>query len=117
MTNKELFIAEIENKLNEINLSEGAKAYFDSLKAAPAEKPELTENGKKILKDMQDNKDNCNNIFKSKDIAERLFVASRSVSGAMKKLITEGFVKKVGTDPVVYSLTDKGASKEIIFDN
>ena len=92
----------LEGKSTDVNSIEDIN-NFDKLKA--------------VVEDMQDNKDNCNNIFKSKDIAERLFVASRSVSGAMKKLITEGFVKKVGTDPVVYSLTDKGASKEIIFDN
>lgn len=115
MTNKELFIAEIENKLETLQLSEGAKAYFEALKSqAPAkEKTELTENGAKILKFMQDSRNDYNNIFKSRDIAEGLFVSSRSVSGAMKKLITEGFVEKIGTDPVVYALTDKGANKEV----
>lgn len=38
---------------------------------------------------------------------------SRSVSGSMKKLITEGFVEKIGSDPVAYAITEKGKNKVI----
>ena len=48
-----------------------------------------------------------------RDIAEALFVSSRSVSGAMRKLVTDGFVEKIGQDPVMYSLTEKGKNIEI----
>ena len=51
--------------------------------------------------------------LKSKEIAEALFVSSRSVSGAMRKLVTDGFVEKIGQDPVMYSLTEKGKNIEI----
>ena len=53
-------------------------------------------------------------MWKAKDIAEGLFISSRGVSGAMRKLVTDGYVEKVGQDPVIYSLTEKGKIVEII---
>jgi DNA-binding MarR family transcriptional regulator len=74
---------------------------------------EMTENGSKILKYMQSNEDKYNNLFTSKEIGEGLFMSSRSVSGSMRKIIVNGFVEKVGKDPVTYSLTDEGRNKQI----
>lgn len=73
----------------------------------------MTENGSKILKYMQSNEDKYNNLFTSKEIGEGLFMSSRSVSGSMRKIIANGFVEKVGKDPVTYSLTDEGRNKQI----
>ena len=53
-------------------------------------------------------------MWKSRDIAEGLFIASRAVSGAMRKLVTDGYVEKVGQDPVVYTLTELGKNIEIV---
>lgn len=75
----------------------------------------FTENGIKILKCMQENEEKYMNIFKAKDIGEILFMAPRSVSGSMKKLINEGYAEKVGVNPVAYGLTDAG--KKYHFDN
>jgi predicted transcriptional regulator len=47
-------------------------------------------------------------LWKSKDIAEQLGLASRSVSGTMRKLVNDGFCDKIGKDPIVYTLTEKG---------
>ena len=44
----------------------------------------------------------------AKAIAEGMGVSSRSVSGAIRKLVNDGFVEKVSTDPVLYSITAKG---------
>lgn len=74
---------------------------------------DLTENGAKVLKYMQENYQKCNNNFKSKEIGEGLFVSSRSVSGSMKKLITEGYVNKIGSDPVTYEISQKGIDKNL----
>jgi predicted transcriptional regulator len=52
-------------------------------------------------------------MWKARDIAEGLFINSRAVSGAMRKLVTDGYVEKIGQDPVVYSLTDNGKNIEI----
>ena len=49
-----------------------------------------------------------NNILTSKIIGEGLFMGSRSVSGSIRKLISDGYVEKVGSNPVTYSLTNDG---------
>ncbi len=122
MTKKDAFINMVEEILDVIEISslrhedygfDMAMDYFEELKEnkASTNKIELTENGAKILAYMQENSHKYNNIFKSKEIAEGLFVSSRSVSGSMKKLITEGFVEKVGSNPTSYSITDKGKER------
>ena len=73
------------------------------------EKPLLSDNGKPILKFMQTTMEKG----KAKDIAEAMFISSRSVSGAMRKLVTDGFVEKIGEDPIIYCITEKGKNIEI----
>ena len=87
------------------------KAYIDALTDKKNEKPELTESGTLVLKWLQLAPVG---IYKAKDIAEGMFVSSRTVSGAMRKLVSDGYVEKVGQDPVIYSLTEKGKTVEII---
>ena len=50
------------------------------------------------------NKDKFNNQFKAADIAEGLGVVPRSVAGSMRKLVNDGYIKKIGEKPNVYSL-------------
>jgi DNA-binding MarR family transcriptional regulator len=108
MTKKEKFIAEIEEALNtSLTLSTGAQAYFEELKASKAAGP-VTETGIKILQYMQENTTKYLNLFTAKVIGEALFMNSKSVSGSMRKLVTDGYVKKEGTNPVTYSLTENG---------
>ena len=52
-------------------------------------------------------------MLKAKDIAEAIAVSSRQVSGAMRKLVIDGYVEKIGQDPIVYAITDKGRSLSI----
>ena len=47
-------------------------------------------------------------MWKAKDIAERMGISSRGVSGAMRKLVSDGFCEKIGENPIVYKLTEKG---------
>lgn len=68
----------------------------------------MTENGLKVLSWMQENVENMTNVFTSKEIAEGLFTTGRSVAGSMRKLVNEGFVEKIGKDPVQYALTEAG---------
>ena len=115
MSKKETFIAEIEDILaHGTTLSEDAMTYFTALKgAADKEKPAFTENGKAVLQFMQENKETYNNLFKAKEVGEGMNITSRTASGAMRKLVTDGFVEKVGQDPVMYALTEKGRNIEI----
>jgi predicted transcriptional regulator len=52
-------------------------------------------------------------MWKARDVAEGLFISSRAVSGAMRKLVTDGFVEKVGESPVIYSITENGKNINI----
>ena len=103
----------IKNCKESIEMPEEVKKYLEILKASGSsaiEKPLLTENGKMILEFLQErNKD----AFKAKEIAEALFVSSRTVSGSIRKLVTDGFVEKIGTDPAVYTITEKGKELDI----
>lgn len=94
-------------------MPEGAQKYFDAMKSAPEkEKPMFTDGGKQILKYMQENHP-VGETVTAKVVAEGMGISSRSVSGAIRKLVTDGFVEKVSTDPVMYGLTSKGAEVEI----
>lgn len=114
---KEKFIEMVEKFIKDMDVDEYSKyhdaiTYFEIFKSEKEkEKPEFTENGLKILKYMQDNFNNFNNIFKAKEIGEGLFMSSRSVSGSLRKLVTDNYVEKIGNNPSIYSLTEKGKEK------
>ena len=91
-------------------MTENVKAYLEALADKKNEKPEVTDNGKLILKYLQDAPAG---IYKAKDIADGLFVSSRNVSGAMRKLSADGFVEKVGESPALYTITEKGKNYKI----
>ena len=120
MTKKQKFIEVIQKEIfdrddiyceNYPDDWEDLKAYWDAFKGKEeVEKPMFTDNGKLILKYMQEHVTDMP-MGKAKDIGEGLFISSRAVSGAIRKLVTDGFVEKIGQDPVVYALTEKG--KEI----
>ena len=117
MSKKQEFINFIEMVLNENKideLPENVRLYWDAFRGADenGEKPLFTDNGKLILKFLQEHQDTP--MWKARDFAEGLFISSRAVSGAMRKLVTDGFVEKVGENPVIYSITDNG--KNIIID-
>lgn len=116
MSKKQEFIeyveAVIRGQEEPLEMTENVKLYWEAFKGKEeAEKPLFTDNGKLILQHMKDN----TNIpmWKAKDVAEGLFISSRAVSGAMRKLVSDGYVEKVGQDPVVYTLTEKGINTEI----
>lgn len=116
MTNREKFIEEITAILtaksgdpSEI-LSDGALAYWEELVNGKASMGGMTETGEKVLNFMLENEKTYSNVFSAKGIGEGLFVSSRVVSGALRKLVTDGYVEKTGQNPVSYSLTDTARS-------
>ena len=95
-----------------------ALTYLEALKISEdKEKTGFTENGRLVLDFMQKNREDFNNLFKAKDVGERMGISSRTVSGAMRKLVTDNFVEKLGSSPTVYSLTNKGIEVKIEVDN
>ena len=100
-----------EEKKTESN--EEAKIYWEALKIKEEnEKPIFTDKGKILLKYMQDNPNELG--WKSKDLSEEVLISSRGVSGAMQKLVSDGYVEKIGQNPIIYILTEKGKVVEII---
>ena len=118
MSKKQEFIKFVEEIMDAANVSEAdmpenVKLYWDVLLVSSLEvdKPLFTDNGKLIMKFLQDHQETS--MWKARDVAEGLFISSRAVSGAMRKLVTDGFVEKVGQDPVIYSITEKGKNIDI----
>ena len=115
MTKKDEFIKYVEDLIdgNHYEMNENVRLYWEAFKGkAEEDKPLFTDNGKLILQYLKDNQ--TTPMWKAKDIAEGMFISSRTVSGAMRKLVSDGYVEKVGQDPVIYSLTEKGKTVEII---
>lgn len=116
MSKKNKFIEEIKNKIassgkdsKQFFTSEDALDYWNSLQlSGDNEKPRFTDNGKLVLSYMQEHKEDFNNLFKAKDIGEGLSISSRTASGALRKLVSDGYVERMGESPVVYSLTKEG---------
>ena len=126
MNKKDMFIAMVEELIGDFNrktevgsVEENyaeALAYFNAFKTSveTKEKVQFTDNGKLILKTMLENLDDKQNMFKAREIAEMAFISSRSVSGSIRKLVTDGYVEKIGADPIIYAVTDMG--KEVVID-
>lgn len=113
---KECFIKEIDYFINNgiITLSNESMIYFEALKITDnKESIKFTENGKKILLWLQENSENYNNMLQSKQVAEGLQISSKTASGAIRKLVTDGYVEKLGEKPNIYSLTSKGAEVKV----
>jgi|GEM_PF-2052035 len=129
MTKRENFIAEITTLMNSARdcqemlfeeLSSDALEYFEELKSSKETVSKavvgVTEKGKPILKYMQENCESFNNAFKSKNIADGLFISSRIISGSLRKLVTDGYIEKIsdeGVSPIVYAVTSKGLAEDL----
>lgn len=117
MSKKQEFINYVKDLIDvtseyPVPMSEDARLYWEAFCGTnDVEKPMFTDNGKLILKWMQENTNDP--MLRAKDIAEGLFINSRAVSGAMRKLVTDGFVEKMGENPTIYSITEKGKNIKI----
>ena len=100
------FLKEIDNHKD--ILSSEAISFLEELMEKNSTENILTEVGRKILISMSNNKETYLGVFSSKQLGELLFMSARSVSGSMRKLVTEQYVEKVGQNPVTYKLTDLG---------
>ena len=117
MSKKEKFIDCVEealfSKIDLNDLDPDVLSYWQALKGnSNNEKPIFTDNGKLVIEYLKSLPEDTS-ALKSREIAEALFVSSRTVSGAMRKLAADGFVEKIGQDPVMYILTEKGKNIEI----
>lgn len=112
MSKKQEFIKFVKEIMEIANIdaieNDDARLYWEAFcsQSEEKEKPAFTDNGKLVLSFLQQHQEPA--MWKARDIAEELFVSSRMVSGAMRKLVTDGYVEKVGESPVIYMLTEKG---------
>ena len=118
MTKKEKFINFIQSEVfdNPINIYgepweedwDDICSFWEDYKKCLAPPKDMTENGLKVLTWMQEHIEEMSNVFTAKEIGEGLFTSGRSISGSMKKLVNDGYVEKIGKNPVQYSLTESG---------
>ena len=101
----------VQNCKEPVNLPDEVQDVYNLLcEQQNMEKPMFTESGLAILEYLQ----SCDAIsWKAKDIADGMVISSRKISGAIRKLVTDGFVDKYGQNPVIYSLTEKGKNFDI----
>ena len=112
MSGKEKFIQTVD-KLIELNpdvFCKEALEYWENFKTEPT-KADITEKGILILKHMAENKELCNNIFTAQLIGAGIQLTGRSVSGSMRKLVSEGYVNKLDAKPIAYQITERGIQK------
>lgn len=102
----------VANCKEPVTIPDEVQQVYNSLKSQEVkEKPMFTKAGLEILEYLQGS---SNTSHKAKDIADGMGVSSRKVSGAIRKLCTDGFVDKAGQNPVIYSLSSKGKEFNII---
>lgn len=122
MSKKEKFINVVEDLFRKTDMEvfagddyDDVMIYFQALKMSDddgKEKVAFTENGKIVLTFMKENAEVFGNMFKAKD-CEGAGISSKTASGALRKLVTDGYVEKLGKNPVIYSLTDKGKEVDL----
>lgn len=114
MNKKDKFIKVLEDLFSSMDIVtfcgedyEDVMTYFEALKVQEENnKPKFTDNGKLILGYMKEHQNE--KMWKAKDIAEGLVASPKMVSGAIRKLVTDGYVEKLGEKPSVYALTEEG---------
>lgn len=114
MSKKDEFIkyAEMAFEAYPTPMNDEAMVYWNALKnEIEEEKPAFTDSGKLILQFLKEHTEV--DTWKAKDIAEGLFISSRAVSGAIRKLVNDGYVEKIGKDPTIYAITENGKNIEI----
>lgn len=100
------FINSLMEKYPDEQMNEDAALYWEGFCAVEEkEKPVITENGKIILRFLQEHPEQT---WTSKAIGEGVGMSSRSASGSMLKLANDDFVEKRGQDPISYAITEKG---------
>lgn len=105
----EQILADYEVNLCDENVKE-LQGFLAAMDATTSNKPAFTEIGLDILAYLQQGHEKNN---KAKDIAEGMGLPSKKISGAMRKLVSDGYAEKFGQNPVIYSLTEQGKNFNI----
>ena len=84
--------------------------FNDYKKGRSSERKEITEKGIAIVLGMRAMGEDW---ATAAAIGEQIDMSGKSVSGALKKLITDGYAEKVEGKPAMYRLTEKGMNCEL----
>lgn len=111
---KDVFIETVERLFDKYMLEEKipqeAFDFFQDYKKGKTSKKEITDKGIAVIEAMK----LIDGWASAKTIGEAMEVSGRSVSGTMKKLVTDGFVEKQAGNPAAYRLTEKGMNFEAV---
>lgn len=114
MSNKEKLIQAIEELIQKYpdSFNEEVLEYWKNFKEETSSlKTDLTEKGALILNYMHTNKELHNNLFTAQSIGTGLHLSGKSVSGSMRKLVSNGYVEKLESKPITYQITLLGIDK------
>lgn len=108
---KNIFIDTVEElfKAYPMNVPAEAFDFFeDYKKGKSSQKKAFTEKGIAVIMELRD----VNSWITAKSLGERMDISGRSVSGTMKKLISDGYVEKREGNPASYRITETGMTCE-----
>lgn len=108
---KKVFIQTVDAlfKAYPMNVPTDAVDFFEDYQKSSSGPKEMTEKGYTILLQMKD----VNDWITAKSLGEIMDISGKSVSGTMRKLVTDGFVEKRAGNPTCYKITEKGLKYEI----
>lgn len=99
-----------ENRSIDIFIPDEAIDFFnDYKKGKSSNKKIITEKGIIIINAMRELDEDW---ITAKSLSEHIDMTPKSISGSMKKLVTDGFVEKLAGNPASYKLTEKGFNFE-----
>lgn len=102
------FFDELVEKNQPLSIPMNVQEFYEMLKASnvKVDKPAFTEMGIAILTYLQNSEVKS---LKARDIAEGMNMPAKKVSGAMTKLVNDGYLEKLNNgSPIIYALTEKG---------
>ena len=110
---KQSFIQFIEENIDVQDMPRDVLEYWNEFKTEKVKNTGFTANGKMILTFMKNNYETASS-FSAKMLADALMVSTRTISGSIRKLVNDGYVRKISGNPVEYQITENGLNVNII---
>lgn len=84
----------------------GAREFYELLQQYIVTEEPLPEKSAALLTFMQEHKEEYKNLFSSAAVATAMGTSGKSIAGSMRSLVSKGYVEKVQSNPVTYSLVE-----------
>ena len=92
-----------------MNVPPEASEFFEDYKKSKAQKKVFTEKGINVILTLRE----VNDWITAKSLGEKMDISGRSVSGTMRKLVSDGYVDKMPGSPASYKITEKGMNCDL----